>query len=410
MSADTERLVGYIPPEVSGIVSNIMQGLLFVLWAIASAGMAKLLSLAENTIHGAAWERTTLQRVRGIHNVCLFGYPLLLGLLCLRAFATTSSSPAAWSDLPVTLWLLIVPGLIGFGFLVASTIRHWSYRPPACQTKVGSRVVDVSREVAEPLIGSGRGTWLARLPGNEQFQVELFDRQLSLPRWPASWDGVTIVHFSDCHFRGPVARPYFERVMQEVAAMQADLIFFTGDLLDQKACLDWIPSTLGTLRAPLGCYFVLGNHDWYVGIEPKIRAALVDCGWIDASGRTFTLTRGDESIVLAGTEQPWLGTAPDLTATPDGMFRLLLSHSPDQITWARRHDVDLMFAGHTHGGQIRLPVLGPVYSPSIYSCRYASGLFHVAPTLMAVSRGLSGREPIRYLCKPEVSRFRIHRA
>ena len=64
-----------------------------------------------------------------------------------------------------------------------------------------------------------------------------------------------------------------------------------------------------------------------------------------------------------------------------------------------------MLAGHTHGGQIRLPLLGPVYSPSRFGCRFASGAFWLEPTLMYVSRGLSGREPIRYLCVPELTKL-----
>ena len=110
-------------------------------------------------------------------------------------------------------------------------------------------------------------------------------------------------------------------------------------------------------------------------------------------------------LILCGDETPWMGTHPDLSPAPAGAFRILLSHTPDNISWARRHDIDLMLSGHTHGGQIRLPILGPVYSPSRFDCRFASGVFWLDPTLLYVSRGLSGKEPIRYNCLPEVTKL-----
>ena len=86
-------------------------------------------------------------------------------------------------------------------------------------------------------------------------------------------------------------------------------------------------------------------------------------------------------------------------------FRLLLSHTPDYFGWAREQKVDLMLAGHNHGGQIVLPVVGPVFAPSRYGVRYASGAFWSEPTLLYVSRGLGGRHPIRLNCPPELTRI-----
>src|SRR5690606_3411575 len=130
--------------------------------------------------------------------------------------------------------------------------RHLSYRPPACEVAAISKVVDLERLTETPLIGTGRAKWLARLPYNEQFQLEIHEKTYALPRLPEAWEGLSIVHFSDCHFRGPVTREFFELVMQQVMALRGDMIAFTGDLLDHKKCLEWIPHTLGRLSAPLG--------------------------------------------------------------------------------------------------------------------------------------------------------------
>ena len=82
----------------------------------------------------------------------------------------------------------------------------------------------------------------------------------------------------------------------------------------------------------------------------------------------------------------------------------------DRVNWARENNIRLMLAGHTHGGQIQLPILGPVYSPSRFGCRFASGVFWLDPTLMYVSRGISGKEPIRYNCRPEVTQLKLLRS
>ncbi len=373
-------------------------------WLVACAGVAKLLAIAENSLHSYGFRRGTLQRVRGAHNLLLFSYPLLL-IWQVGYSGPHQATSAATPPLTMTSAFWLLPGMVGFGLLILSTIRHWRYRPPAFETVLQSQVIDVTDRVPmRELIGEGRARWLAMLPYNQQFQLEIVEKSYPFPRLPPAWDGLSIVHFSDVHFRGPVTRRYFEEVMAEAAALKGDLVFFTGDLMDHRQCLEWIPSTLGTLSAPLGCYFVLGNHDWYLPVTDEMRQRLQSHGWKNTAGQITELRRGDERLVIAGTERPWMGTAPDFTGIPAEAFRVVLSHGPDQIDWAEANHVDLMFAGHTHGGQIRLPILGPVYAPSRYSCRYASGVFYRPPTLMSVTRGISGREPIRYNCRPELTK------
>jgi uncharacterized protein len=385
-----------------------MNGWFLLFWAIAAAGMAKWLSMAANRFQGFGWTRPALKRAIGLHNVLLVTYPAVT-FFGYGYFGPRLLWNADWSTLSPLAWLVFSAGWSGAVLLVASTIEYWRYRPADRQVISQSRIIDLSAD-RETYLGNGRARWQAKLPFNEQFSLEVQSRTYRLERLPAAWQGVTIAHFSDCHFRGPISEAYFQRVMTEVAALQADMILFTGDLLDRRECLDWIPQTMGQLTAPLGCYFVLGNHDWYVNAAAEIRQALRDAGWIDLGSRVHSVSHGGATITLCGNEQPWLGTLPNLEGVPSDRFRLLLSHSPDQIGWARDQRIDLMFAGHTHGGQIRLPILGPIYSPSLYGCRYSAGVFWEAPTLMSVTRGVSGREPVRYGCRPEITQVTLHSA
>ncbi|HET6574847.1 MAG TPA: hypothetical protein VFG68_14675, partial [Fimbriiglobus sp.] len=98
---------------------------------------------------------------------------------------------------------------------------------------------------------------------------------------------------------------------------------------------------------------------------------------------------------------------PDLSDAPPDLFRLCLSHTPDNFYWGQRNRVRLMVCGHVHGGQVRVPVIGSIFVPSIYGRRFDGGVFEGGGTVMVVGRGLSGKEPLRFRCKPQVVRLTL---
>ena len=184
----------------------------------------------------------------------------------------------------------------------------------------------------------------------------------------------------------------------------------TGDLVDADAYIDWIPDTLGRLNARHGVFFVLGNHDLKVDTR-RLRRTLVDSGLVDLGGRWTRIEVGGSPIVLAGNELPWMPPAADMRDAPprgpDGRpLRILLSHSPDQLDWAvaPRFRPD---AGRPPARRARfgLPLVGPILSPSRQGVRFASGTFHREPTILHVSRGLSGELPVRLNCPPELTKL-----
>ncbi len=251
---------------------------------------------------------------------------------------------------------------------------------------------------------------LVRLPGNECLDLDLTERGLDVPRLPAALDGLAIVHISDLHYTGHVGKPFFEEMARMSNALEPDIIAVTGDITDNNVCIDWIPDTLGRLRARYGVYYIFGNHD--LRFDWKRMARLLDdCGLIYVGGRWLSVEVRGQPFLLAGNELPWFTPAADPRTFPPRSelpFRLILAHSPDQLQWARQADADLMLAGHTHGGQIRLPFIGPILSPSMQGVQYASGLFHVPPTILNVSRGVSGEVPLRLNCPPEIIHLTLH--
>ena len=375
---------------------------------ILSAGFAKICVASLNWWFAQRLSKRIVVASHSVNASLILGYPLLL------AFGPGSSRLrlllAGHTDqVPFSCWLLLAVGAVGLCLLIWSTIEFQLYAPPACQTGCESHRVDLRQENGtswqQTFVGPGPMRRIAQLPGNEQFTIDVSTKTYSLPRLPAEWDRLSLVQLTDLHFRGAVTRAYFEAVCEQAVALKPDLFVFTGDLLDDPKLLEWLPDTLGRLTAPLGQYFILGNHDWYLD-SAAIRHELERLGWIDLAGRCVSLAKPDASpVVLCGDETPWMGTHPDLSTVSAESFRILLSHTPDNITWARQQGIDMMLSGHTHGGQIRLPILGPVYSPSRFGCRYSGGVFWLDPTLLHVSRGLSGREPIRYNCPPELTKL-----
>ena len=103
-----------------------------------------------------------------------------------------------------------------------------------------------------------------------------------------------------------------------------------------------------------------------------------------------------------------MGDSPPVVRDAGCDLRILLSHSPDQYRYAQRCGYDLMLSGHTHGGQVVLPLIGPVYSPSIYGVSFVSGLFQLGELTLHVSRGIGAKDPMRWRCSPELTCLEVH--
>ncbi len=250
------------------------------------------------------------------------------------------------------------------------------------------------------------------LPGNESLRLDLTEWELEVPRLPRLLDGLAIVHLSDLHFTGMLGKAYFREVVRTSNELKPDLVAITGDLVDKTECISWIPDTLGQLSARYGVYVILGNHDLRVD-EIQLRKTIAKCGLIDLGSRWLKIDIRGETVIMAGNESPWYLPVADLENCPPrtldgGQLRILLSHSPDQLDWARAFDVDLMLSGHTHGGQICIPPIGPIFSPSVSGVKYDYGLFHAPPTILHVTRGISGKQPLRWNCPPEIALLTLH--
>jgi predicted MPP superfamily phosphohydrolase len=290
----------------------------------------------------------------------------------------------------------------GFGLIPAVIFWRWKYGRSKYLLSNHTRTVDVSAELGQAPIGRGRYRLLAHLPGNEVFRVDFSERTLALPDLPAAWDGLKILHLSDLHLCGTPNRQFYCHVMDRCRQWEPDLVALTGDIVDSDYHHRWIVPVLSRLRWKVSAFAVIGNHDyWHDPNLVRRRLRRLNMEVLNNCWKQIEV-RGVPLVVI-GHEGPWFRPEPDLTFCPANVFRLCLSHTPDNIGWARRNQICLMLCGHNHGGQIRFPLLGSVFVPSLYGRRYDCGTFDEPPTLLHVSRGLAGKQPVRYNCRPEVT-------
>lgn len=374
-----------------------------VLLSVGVLGSIWLWPAYANRLYSLPIPSSRLDQFRKLHDVAMVIVPfLLLGSLVQHSInnpetiaAVTVLTQLGWWTVP---WAL---SLFGFGGLVLTIVTRLMRVQPPGYKLASQKIVDVEQELGYRPQGEGPHEGMLKVPGNQAFTFEMSEKKFTFPNLHHDLHNITILHLSDFHFIGTLDRPYFEMVCERAASWNPDLIVFTGDLLDKQELIPWLPHTLGKLRAALGCYYILGNHDWHLDCGP-IRQQLHELGWKDCAGRVQEVKYHQGTIQIGGDERPWMGKAPQFDMDSSA-FKLLLSHTPDNFRWAKQQEVDLMLSGHNHGGQVVLPLIGPLYSPSRYGVRYAGGEFYSSPTTMHVSRGVSGKHPLRINCRPEVT-------
>ena len=386
-----------------------MDSLLLLLLALL--GHAFLWIALVNRMHAVSMPRRFVRVLTLLCLACLVAVPLSAAWWFAPAGSITPAG-VQWRQVSAFAWLYLGTCWVAAAVTILRWIRwHLLHRPPAVLRFHRTRSLELAVDSAGPVSDEHAHHFLVHLPGNQILRLDMTERVIDLPRLDRALDGLSILHVSDFHFTGRVGKAYFQEVVRHGNQVEPDLVAITGDLVDAAKYIDWLPETVGKLRARYGVYYVLGNHDARVNCE-RLHRVLQQSGLVALGGRWIRIEVRGRPVVLAGNELPWLPPAADMTDCPPrgdgGPLRIVLAHSPDQFDWARGQDADLLLAGHTHGGQIRFPLIGPVLSPSRTGVKYASGVFYAPPTIMHVTRGVSGEFPIRLNCPPEMTHLMLH--
>jgi predicted MPP superfamily phosphohydrolase len=220
------------------------------------------------------------------------------------------------------------------------------------------------------------------------------------PKWRGA--PLRIVQLTDLHVHPAFPLEYYEKVVSAAEETKPDVAVFTGDFITH---VEAVPRLKDILRpiAKLETYAVLGNHDYWADAD-AVRNAVLGSGLRLLSNETQTISIGTNEIAVTGYDYPWGTKAKTIPQQQNGLFHVVLSHTPDNIYRLAAGSADLVFSGHYHAGQIRVPLLGPVVVPSVYGRRFDHGHFVVNGTHLFVASGTGAASPpVRIYCQPDMA-------
>ena len=387
---------------------------LCVFLSVATVGHIGLWIWLYNRINATGLNRITIKRIEKLLVLACGIIPVVLLLLEFRTIGLLFSGLGVTSIQP--FWAVIGYLFLVVAFAILMTPFWILDRPQFVIAKDRFELVEQDelkqlqhpKSNADKFIHGNRFRKMAMLPGNQIVSMQRNRKRLYLDGLPEDLRGLRIAHLSDIHLTGQLSNAFYRLAIDWLSDQSPDLIVIAGDIVDYPVALKQLTPVLEGFRAPLGMAFILGNHDKRLPDPIDVCRELCSLGWTDLGCSPMSVNKGETTIQIVGNELPWFrrhGTEPSFADNRDGKkcWRLGVAHSPDQFDWGVASQCNLLLCGHTHGGQIRLPFVGPIIAPSRYGARYASGVFARESTLMHVSKGLSGVHPFRWGCLPEVS-------
>jgi uncharacterized protein len=254
--------------------------------------------------------------------------------------------------------------------------------------------------------------------------IQVVRQDVVMPRLSREWEGLTIGLLSDLHVGAVVPASHVAKAVAQTNALKPDLVAVVGDFVTGAggyaiAC----SRELAALEAPMGVFGVLGNHD--VWTDPRLIVDMLTRNGVRVlRDEAIYLERGGSRLALVGVEDAGQSGAPGVSpevfalrwrgklSTARGLLRsvqdsdasILLVHNPDVNEFLEDEPLDLALCGHTHGGQVVLPVIGPPLLPSSFGKKYAGGLVQAPSSPVYVTRGVGMTRPaVRLNCRPEVT-------
>ncbi len=212
--------------------------------------------------------------------------------------------------------------------------------------------------------------------------------------------GLRIVHLTDLHVHPRMRANYYQRVIELAEETQPDLALFTGDFVTGNQSLSRLRGLLRPI-AKIETFAVLGNHDYWTNPD-DISAVVINKGLRLLTNESVTMIIDGREVIITGCDYPW-GVQGGRLLPRSGELHVVLSHTPDNIYRLAKSSANIVFSGHYHAGQIRLPLLGSIVVPSLYGRRFDHGHFVVNGTHLFVSSGIGVSNPqFRLYCRPDI--------
>ena len=262
--------------------------------------------------------------------------------------------------------------------------------------------------------GLGLGVWAFVV---EPASLTTQRHELSLPKWNAGLAGLRVAVLADLHVGSPFnGISKLDEIVALTNSLKPDLIVIPGDLVihgvpgGSFVAPEDTAEVLARLKAPMGVWASLGNHDWWFDAR-RVTAALEKNNIPVLDERAVRIQRGAAHFWLVGVSDFWEGphdVRKAMSQVTDDAPVLMFTHNPDLFPKLSDR-VSLLIAGHTHGGQVKLPLLGRPIVPSAYGQRFAYGHVVVGGRHLFVSPGLgTSILPVRFRVPPEVTLLELH--
>lgn len=259
--------------------------------------------------------------------------------------------------------------------------------------------------------------WYITLFEPNNIQIEKIN--IEMANLPESFNDAKIVHLTDFHSHGFNKRE--KMVLEMVDQLKPDFVFITGDFIDRTTqdinSVQKFWQELGN-QYQGRIFGVLGNHEYQnkntdsISLEESLEKSKI----VILDNENQKIFQGDEYIYLIGVDDPDTGNdnlKKAVVAIEKDIPKILLAHSPDIVNdfgSLKEEKIDLILAGHTHGGQIKIPFIRPFWTPTKNRGKYASGLFGIEDTYLYVNRGIGlSTLPIRFNCPPEITLIELRK-
>lgn len=347
---------------------------------------------------------------------------LTAGAIALMLFAATQSR--GYANIGFQMYVFNIILVLTFGKIIGSIplllndlyrFTRWTiglFYSPKENPNPGTKITR-SQFFSKAALGMAAIPMVAMVYGMVKTAFDFTVKRVTvkLPNLPAGFDGLKIVQISDIHTGSFVSQAPFRKAIELILEQKPDIVFFTGDLVNNvSAEAEGFKQVLSTIKAPMGVYSILGNHDYGDYVQDwesenakianlnRLKQIHAEMGWRLLLNENVTLTRNGDSIALIGVENwghklgfPKYGKlAQAVVGTEGAPVKLLLSHDPSH--WESEvlplyKDIDITFSGHTHGFQFGIEIPGFKWSPSQYVYEQWAGLYQKGKQYIYVNRG-----------------------